>query len=684
MTTQGSAVLDLSIQLNGSPELFAAAERMKQLAQQAAVTQTKLNAFSADSGKAFKQIGQRFSGVGLQVQDIAVQLQGGTSVVRTLSQQLPQLASNFGLVGIAIGTAVGILTPFVARYIDLEAVMRTVKESVDDTAKAFQTATASQEEASKTVADLVQKYGEFAPAIQSVNDALADADRQKAFRAMAEMAGKLLSELSAEKIVVAGRALVAVSDEAGGLAKSLGVSTGEAEKLVASLREVKAGTNLEASIPVLQTIGEKLLLGDAAAQALGRSILEAVKNAAQFSTARDHADAFALSLGNLSSVAQNVVTWLKGQWTAGLDKGLEQSKARIEAYIPQLQKLQREREQMIKDRESYGGLWSEEEQRASDAAIAQIDKMIAAQNRNTAAEREAASAARERFREQQAAAKALADQTKQYAASLEAARTPIQAVTAELEEAQAKFASMGASLDPEHYQLAIQQLEALRAKMEELNNQNAAAQSAWNDFSAVIVKSMEAVPEQLSSGITDAFIAFADGSKSAKQAFGEFARDFIIQVEKMILQALLLKVLTAGMGMMFGDGGAFSGGKLLPFANGGTFAGGREIKPFATGGVVSSPVTFPMAGGKTGLMGEAGPEAIMPLTRRNGRLGVEGSPVNVKINNYTGAQVSARRDANGDINIDMLEREFGARIARGGSPLSKGLEAGYGLRRAGR
>jgi hypothetical protein len=62
-------------------------------------------------------------------------------------------------------------------------------------------------------------------------------------------------------------------------------------------------------------------------------------------------------------------------------------------------------------------------------------------------------------------------------------------------------------------------------------------------------------------------------------------------------------------------------GSVLPFANGASFAQGR-VTPFAQGGVVSSPVTFPMRGG-TGLMGEAGPEAILPLTRgADGRLGV--------------------------------------------------------------
>ncbi|WP_241557929.1 phage tail tape measure protein [Falsirhodobacter deserti] len=94
------------------------------------------------------------------------------------------------------------------------------------------------------------------------------------------------------------------------------------------------------------------------------------------------------------------------------------------------------------------------------------------------------------------------------------------------------------------------------------------------------------------------------------------------------------KPVEGALGSLISDGmGALMGG-VMPFAKGGAFAQGR-VMPFAKGGVVSSPVMFPMRGA-TGLMGEAGPEAIMPLTRgADGRLGVQaqgGRTVNITMN----------------------------------------------------
>ncbi len=85
-------------------------------------------------------------------------------------------------------------------------------------------------------------------------------------------------------------------------------------------------------------------------------------------------------------------------------------------------------------------------------------------------------------------------------------------------------------------------------------------------------------------------------------------------------------LLASGVGALFGGATAFE--------KGGSFAQGR-VMPFAKGGVVSGTTAFPMRGG-LGVMGEAGPEAIMPLTRgADGSLGVRaqgGGGVHVTMN----------------------------------------------------
>jgi phage-related minor tail protein len=81
----------------------------------------------------------------------------------------------------------------------------------------------------------------------------------------------------------------------------------------------------------------------------------------------------------------------------------------------------------------------------------------------------------------------------------------------------------------------------------------------------------------------------------------------------------------------------------------GVFGGSTTaIQPFAAGGVIGAPGYFPLGDGGLGLAGEAGPEAIMPLTRgADGRLGIgmagQATPANVTVHIAAPDAASFRR-----------------------------------------
>ncbi len=108
--------------------------------------------------------------------------------------------------------------------------------------------------------------------------------------------------------------------------------------------------------------------------------------------------------------------------------------------------------------------------------------------------------------------------------------------------------------------------------------------------------------------------------------------------------------------------GSLSGvaANMVASADGNIFSGGR-VRPFAQGGVVNSPMLFPLRGGM-GLAGEAGAEAILPLTRgSDGRLGVAsqgGGAASQIIFNVTATDADSFRRSEGQM-AAMLSRLSG-------------------------
>lgn len=154
------------------------------------------------------------------------------------------------------------------------------------------------------------------------------------------------------------------------------------------------------------------------------------------------------------------------------------------------------------------------------------------------------------------------------------------------------------------------------------------------------MRKLETIANDVGQAFSDAMTDFITGAKSAQDA----VKGLAMAIERELVQQLVTKPLGdyLAQSIMSGLSGGFNSGygkapagstaanvdkqldSFFPNARGNVFLSG-SVLAFASGGVVGGPTLFGMNGGRLGLMGEAGPEAILPLTRgSDGRLGVRG------------------------------------------------------------
>jgi hypothetical protein len=144
-------------------------------------------------------------------------------------------------------------------------------------------------------------------------------------------------------------------------------------------------------------------------------------------------------------------------------------------------------------------------------------------------------------------------------------------------------------------------------------------------------KDMATMERGLSRGLRKAFdgvvfdgMKLTDALRSVAQTMANTAYNAAVKPVTQHIGGLI----SQGVGALvqnvlpFEQGAPFSQGRVIPFARGGVVSAGRVQS--GGGGIVAGPTHFPLRG-SYGLMGEAGPEAIMPLARgADGKLGVRG------------------------------------------------------------
>ncbi|MGA5718110.1 phage tail tape measure protein [Pseudomonas atacamensis] len=256
------------------------------------------------------------------------------------------------------------------------------------------------------------------------------------------------------------------------------------------------------------------------------------------------------------------------------------------------------------------------------------------------------------------------------------------------------------NMSAEEYQAKLDAINRSETDLSEtvLSNyeQMSAAQSDWRNgatsaFSNYL-ESARNIAGQTRDLFSNAFSSMEDAvvnfAMTGRLSFADFTKSILADMARIATRqassALLSSLVGAGASYFGGGGAATSAGStaagysgdLSGFtpgsvqANGGAWSGGVQM--FANGAaftnsVVSKPTAFGMAGGQAGVMGEAGPEAIMPLTRTaGGQLGVRaisgGGSAGGNVYNFPVA-VSVQTQGNG-----------GAASAEDTTQLGKGIQ----------
>jgi phage-related minor tail protein len=210
-------------------------------------------------------------------------------------------------------------------------------------------------------------------------------------------------------------------------------------------------------------------------------------------------------------------------------------------------------------------------------------------------------------------------------------------------------------------------------------------------FEFTMIDSLTAI-EGATATLQDAFTSlFTGGIHNAREFFQTILRGLANVFAQMAANQLVSNIMGAFKGALQTQSIADVMAQGPVHARGAVFNAGAPV-PFMQGGVIGGPTVFPMASGAVGLMGEAGPEAIMPLKRMgDGKLGVAAGLPNIQIVNNTGVQANASAQMKGDrmsivleaaqLGASMAEQRFNRSLRTGYGPAAKSMQTVYNLRR---
>jgi len=193
------------------------------------------------AGNSQKQFADQARNIGYQVQDFAVQVGSGQSALTALGQQLPQLLSGFGLVGVILGTLAAVAIPaFKAALVALGVELRSLQQILEDVDNAGKAFTDMNDKAGMSLKELSEIYNEdAAPALQKLYEQMRNLSGMKFGDEIKSSAKALGDEYNK---FFFGLIPKTAGWAASSLAKDLNVAEDEAGRLLNTLKGLESGS----------------------------------------------------------------------------------------------------------------------------------------------------------------------------------------------------------------------------------------------------------------------------------------------------------------------------------------------------------------------------------------------------------------------------------------------------------
>lgn len=615
------AELGLRVRADGARQAAGDLDRVSTSARRVEAAARPMIQQTTAVGSSMSRMGPQVQNASFQIADFAVQVGAGTSATRAFAQQAPQLLGAFGAMGAVLGAVVAVgagLAPMFMNWVnsseDAASAIDDLKEAVDAYENAVELAFAPTDE-------LIERFVSMA------------SEARTAFRFIAE--SRLEEALSTQRT-----ALSAIQSELADATQALTDYENAAARL-AQFEAMGAGADIISTQRA--TVEQYRFFLDDMLGTLDLTVEQA-------QNLRDAIDAIEPGTANAGTAAAQLLTYLQDIYgsVGGIPDELEAAAVTLAETTAEAARLQgnidaaREAAEEIAETDIAAGIGAgaDEAARLANNLGAAVAQAAAVAQQMAAAMQGATAAAGAPNQGQIDATRAsITDYLDRVAETGTGAAIPLVSASGggggrsgggggvseaqqehneRLREAERIFNDTRTAA--EEYSREIADLNELQ-QMGYLDTDTyaRAVRQLNEEFANSQHEELRQGIESISDSIADAIVDSENMGEAFREVLRQMASDILSSGIRDLLTETLIPKGPSGGGFLANAIGSLFGSRN---AKGNAFLHG-EVTAFARGGIVDKPTLFPMARG-AGLMGEAGPEAVMPLKRgQDGKLGVE-------------------------------------------------------------